>query len=45
MYAQATVNRNDWGITWNAPLESGGMMLNERVKLELDLQITTPKGE
>jgi len=45
VYAQATVNRNDWGITWNAPLESGGMMLNERVKLELDLQITTPKGE
>jgi len=45
VYAQATVNRNDWGITWNAPLESGGLMLNEKVKLELDLQMVQPKGE
>jgi polyisoprenoid-binding protein YceI len=45
VYAQATVNRNDWGITWNAPLEGGGMMLNEKVKLELDLQIVQPRTE
>ena len=45
VYAQATVNRHDWGISWNAPLESGGVMLSDNVKLELDLQIVHPKAE
>ena len=45
VYAQVTVNRHDWGISWNAPLESGGVMLSDNVKLELDLQIVHPKTE
>jgi polyisoprenoid-binding protein YceI len=45
VYAQATVNRHDWGITWNAPLEGGGVMLSDKVKLELDLQIVKPRTE
>ncbi len=45
VYAQATVNRHDFGITWNAPLDGGGVMLSDKVKLELDLQIVTPKGD
>lgn len=45
VYAQASVNRHDWGITWNAPLESGGVMLSDKVKLELDLQIVKPRTE
>jgi polyisoprenoid-binding protein YceI len=43
VYAQATVNRHDFGITWNAPLDGGGVMLSDKVKLELDLQIVKPR--
>ena len=34
------VNRKDWGITWNAPLEAGGMLVGEKVTLELELSAT-----
>ena len=32
-----TVNRKDWGITWNAPLETGGVLIGEKVVLELEV--------
>ena len=32
-----TVNRKDWGITWNAPLETGGLLVSEKVVLELEI--------
>ncbi|MBI2708608.1 MAG: YceI family protein [Actinobacteria bacterium] len=32
-----TVNRKDWGITWNAPLEAGGVLVGEKVVLEFDV--------
>jgi polyisoprenoid-binding protein YceI len=32
------VNRKDFGLTWNAALETGGVMLGEEVKLALELQ-------
>ncbi len=31
------VNRKDWGITWNAPLETGGMLVGEKVTLEFEV--------
>lgn len=31
------VNRKDWGITWNAALETGGVLIGDRVPLELDV--------
>lgn len=31
------VNRKDWGITWNAALETGGVLVSEKVQLELEL--------
>jgi len=32
------INRKDFGLTWNAALETGGVMLGEEVKLNLELQ-------
>ena len=32
-----TVNRKDWGISWNAPLETGGLLVSEKVVLELEI--------
>ena len=32
-----TVNRKDWGLTWNANLERGGVLVSEKIKLEFDI--------
>jgi polyisoprenoid-binding protein YceI len=31
------INRKDWGLTWNAALETGGVLVSERVKLDFDV--------
>lgn len=33
----ATINRKDWGISWNAALETGGVLVSDKVKLEFDV--------
>lgn len=32
-----TVNRKDWGLTWNAPLAAGGVLVSEKVTLEFEV--------
>jgi polyisoprenoid-binding protein YceI len=32
-----TVNRKDWGLTWNAALETGGVLVSDKIKLEFDI--------
>ncbi len=34
------VNRKDWGINWNAALDSGGVLVSDKVKLEFDIAAT-----
>ena len=34
-----TINRTDFGLTWNAPLEAGGVLVSEEVKLKIDVQM------
>lgn len=31
------VNRKDWNLTWNAALETGGVLVSDKVTLEFDL--------
>ena len=31
------VNRKDWGITWNAGLETGGVLVGEKITLEFEV--------
>ncbi|MFJ8229030.1 YceI family protein [Streptomyces sp. NPDC094448] len=33
----ATILRSEWGLTWNAALETGGVMVSDKVKLNLDI--------
>ena len=33
----ATVNRKDWGLSWNAALEAGGVLVSEKVTLEFEV--------
>ena len=32
-------NRTDWGLTWNANLEKGGVLVSEKIKLVIDVQL------
>ena len=34
---ETTVNRKDFGLTWNAALETGGVLVSDKVKLEFDI--------
>jgi polyisoprenoid-binding protein YceI len=33
------VNRSDFGLTWNAPLETGGVLVSDEVIFNIDLQL------
>ena len=33
----ATINRSDWGLNFNAALETGGVLISEKIKLEFDV--------
>lgn len=41
--ASTTVNRKDFGIEWNAPLETGGVLVGEDVKISLEIQAALQK--
>ena len=34
---RATLNRKDWGIEYNAVLETGGVLISEKINLEFDV--------
>lgn len=36
--ATASINRTDFGLNWNAVLESGGLLVSEKVEISLELQ-------
>jgi polyisoprenoid-binding protein YceI len=37
--ATTKINRKDFGLTWNAALEAGGLMVSEDVNISLDLEL------
>ncbi len=32
-----SISRKDWGLTWNAALETGGVLVSDKIKLEFDV--------
>ena len=34
-----TIKRSDWDLTWNVPLDTGGWLVSDNVKIEIDLQV------
>jgi polyisoprenoid-binding protein YceI len=36
-HATTRLNREDWGLTWNVTLETGGWLVGKEIKLEIDL--------
>lgn len=33
-----SINRNDYGLSWNAPLNSGGLLVSDKVDITIDIQ-------
>ncbi|RMG10172.1 MAG: polyisoprenoid-binding protein [Deltaproteobacteria bacterium] len=43
-HAEATINREDFGLTWNQALETGGVLVGKKVKILIDAEFV-PKPE
>jgi polyisoprenoid-binding protein YceI len=37
--AEAEISRKDWEMTWNVALETGGVLVGDKVKIELDVEL------
>lgn len=33
------IDRKDWGVRWNTPLDSGGVLISDRISLEFELSL------
>ncbi|MEO8247215.1 MAG: YceI family protein, partial [Chloroflexota bacterium] len=40
--ARTTVDREDFGLTWNVALEQGGWLVSKAVRIEIDLAAVEP---
>ncbi len=36
--AVGEIERRDWDLTWNVPLENGGVLVSEKFKIEFDIE-------
>jgi polyisoprenoid-binding protein YceI len=37
------IDRTDWGLRWNVPLGGGGLLVSEKIKLEIDGELAEVK--
>ena len=40
--AYTTINRKDWGLTWNMALETGGLLVGDQIKIALEIEALKP---
>lgn len=33
------IDRRDWGVSWNTPLDSGGLLVSDKISLEFELSL------
>ena len=36
--AHGTVNREDWDLTWNIPLDGGGLLVSTDIRIEIETE-------
>ncbi|MEV6018703.1 MULTISPECIES: YceI family protein [unclassified Streptomyces] len=41
---KAEILRSDWGLTWNAALETGGVLVSDKIKLNFDISAIKNAG-
>lgn len=37
--ATGTLNRKDWGLNWNQALETGGVLVGDKINIEIELEL------
>lgn len=45
IHGETTINRKDFGITWNQALDQGGVAVGEEVQLTIDLELHPDDGK
>ena len=43
--ATTTLNRKNWGLTWNAMLETGGVLVGDKLEVEIQLELINVEVE
>lgn len=43
--AKGEINRKDFGLEWNVALESGGVLVGDKIKIELDVEAVAAVAE
>lgn len=43
--ATTEIDRRDWGLKWNQALETGGVLVANKVSIEVDVQAVLQQGE
>ncbi len=41
--AKGALNRSEWGLKWNQVLETGGMLVSDKVEIEVEVQVVEKK--
>ena len=39
------INRKDFGLNWNAALDTGGVLVSEEVKISAEVQFVRPQTQ
>ena len=42
--AHTSINRKDFGLAWNQALETGGLLVGEKVDIQIELEAVKPKA-
>jgi polyisoprenoid-binding protein YceI len=42
--ARGRINREDWGLTWNMLLETGGLLVSKEINLEIEVELVRQPG-
>ena len=42
--AKTKIDRRDWGLTWNQALETGGILVSNEIKINLEVQAVLQEG-
>ena len=43
--ATGEISRKDFGLTWNAATEAGGLLVSDKVKLEIGAAFVLPEAD
>jgi polyisoprenoid-binding protein YceI len=37
--ATGLIDREDWGLTWNMPLNAGGLLVSKEIVIEIEVEL------